>query len=202
MGPVMTPMPMDRFLTPEEPIAIPAGFTRSRQELTRGVPFQWPLESDLSLVLLVPTGFAAFWREADPEAVVSAAIDETQVHSAPRGADPLERPAIRLLLRQGRATLAAIPLAAGLSRVIPDGDGGRTVIDLYVAGWLLHAGCVRGPGNYGSFVEVAWRRVDRGTSAFPLAPIDPYVAARNTALSQSAIGIPGATISPRGGYLP
>ena len=85
MGPVMTPMPMDRFLTPEEPIAIPAGFTRSRQELTRGVPFQWPLESDLSLVLLVPTGFAALWREADPDAVVSAATDEMPgTHRAPR----------------------------------------------------------------------------------------------------------------------
>ena len=45
MSPVMTPMPIDRFLTPEEPIAIPAGFTQSRQELTRGVPFQWPLTS-------------------------------------------------------------------------------------------------------------------------------------------------------------
>jgi hypothetical protein len=202
MSPVMTPMPMDRFLTPEEPIAIPAGFTRSRQELTRGVPFRWPLESDLSLVLLVPTGFAALWREADPDAVVSAATDETQAHTAPRGADPLERPAIRVILRKGSDTVATIPLAAGLSRVTPDGDGGRTVVDLYVAGWLLHAGCMRGPGAYGSFVEVAWRRVERGANTFPLAPIDPHVAARNTALAQSAAGIPGAAIKPRGGYLP
>jgi hypothetical protein len=202
MGPVMTPMPMDRFLTPDEPIAIPVGFTRSRQELTRGVPFQWPLDSDLSLVLLVPTGFAALWREADPEAVVSAATEEIQAHAAPRGADPLERPAIRLLLREGSNTVATIPLAAGLSRVTPDGDGSRTVIGLYVVGWLLHAGCMRGPGNYGSFVEVGWRHVDKGTNVFTLAPIDAHVAARDTTLSQSTIGIPDATINPRGGYLP
>jgi hypothetical protein len=202
MGPLMMPMPMDRFLTPEDPIAIPAGFTRSRQELTHGVPFQWPLEADLSLVLLVPTGFAALWREADPDVVVSAASDETQPHIAPRGADPLERPAIRLLLRKGAETLAAIPLAAGLSRVTPDTDSGRSLIALYVADWLLHAGCVRGPGDYGSFIDMAWRRVDRGANAFPLAPIDAHVAARNTALSQSAIGIPDTTINPRGGYLP
>ena len=195
-------MPIDRFLTPEEPIAIPAGFTQSRQELTRGVPFQWPLESDLSLVLLVPTGFAALWLEADPDAVVSAATDETLAHVSPRGADPLERPAIRVILRKGSDTLATIPLAAGLSRVTPDGDGGRTAVDLYVANWLLHAGCVRGPGAYGSFVEVAWRRIERGANAFPLEPIDPHVAARNTALAQSAAGIPGATINRRGGYLP
>jgi hypothetical protein len=76
------------------------------------------------------------------------------------------------------------------------------VIDLYVADWLLHAGCMRGPGDYGSFVEVAWRRVDRGANAFSLAPIDVHVAARNSALSQSFVGIAGATINPRGGYLP
>jgi hypothetical protein len=202
MGPPMAPMPIDRFLTPEEPIAIPPGFTRSRQELTRGVPFQWPLESDLSLVLLVPTGFAVLWRDADPGAVVSAAGDETQPHIAPRGADPLERPAIRILLRKGGQTLTTIPLAAGLSRVTPDADGGRTVIDLYVADWLLHAGCVRGPGDYGSYVDVGWRRIDAGANAFPLAPIDLHVAARNPALSQSAIGVADATINPRGGYLP
>jgi hypothetical protein len=86
--------------------------------------------------------------------------------------------------------------------VIPDADGVRGVIDLHVADWLLHAGCVRGPGDYGSFVEVAWRRIDSGANTFPLAPVDPHVAARNPSLSQSTVGIPDATINPRGGYLP
>ena len=63
MSPVMPPMPMEGFLTPDPSLAIPEGFVRSRQELTRGVPFQWSLESDLSLVLLVPTGAATIWRE-------------------------------------------------------------------------------------------------------------------------------------------
>jgi hypothetical protein len=198
----MTPLPMDRFLVPEKPTAIPAGFTRSRQELTRGVPFQWPLEADLRLVLLVPTGFAALWREADPGIVVSASAAETEPHIAPRGVDPLERPAIRILLRKGGETLSTAPLAAGLARVIPDADGRRSVIDLYVADWLLHAGCLRGPGDYGSYVDVAWRRIDVGENTFSLAPIDPHVAARNPALSQSTVGIPGPTINPRGGYLP
>jgi len=53
------------------------------------VPFQWPLESDLSLVLLVPTGFAALWRQADPDVVVSAASDETQAIAAWNGPGPL-----------------------------------------------------------------------------------------------------------------
>ena len=202
MSPVMPPMPMEAFLTPDTSLAIPEGFVRSRQELTRGVPFQWALAADLSLVLLVPTGYAAIWRDTDPATVVSAGVDEIRPHESPQGADPLGHPPIRLLLRQGRGTLAAIPLAAGLSRVTPDGDNARTIIDLFVVGWLLHAGCVRGPGDYGSFIEVAWRPADKGANAHALAPIDPRVAARNPALTRSTIGIPGTHSKPRGGYLP
>jgi hypothetical protein len=61
---------------------------------------------------------------------------------------------------------------------------------------------VRGPGDYGSYIEVAWRRIHTGANTFPLAPIDPHVAARNPALAESAVGIPEPTINPRGGYLP
>src|SRR5262245_1761152 len=159
MSPVMPPMPVEAFLTPDAVLGTPAGFIRSRQTLTRGVPFEWPLDSELSLVLVVPTGFAAVWRDADPAIVVSASAQEVGPHESPRGADPLERPPARLLLRRARATLATIPLAAGVSRVTPDGDQVRTVVDLLVVAWLLHAGTVRGPGDYGSFVEVAWHRV-------------------------------------------
>jgi len=202
MSPVMPPMPIEAFLTPETTLASPAGFARSRQELTRGVPFQWPLDSDVSLVLFVPTGVAAMWRELDPSIVVSSSLDEIRPHESPRGADPQEHPPLRLLLRHGRATLAAIPLAAGLSRVTPDGDSARTIIDLLILEWLLHAGCVRGPGDYGSFINVAWRRAEQGANVHALAPIHPHVAERNPALSRSTIGISGANAKPRGGYLP
>lgn len=172
MSPVMPPLPIEAFLTPETSLLIPGGFVRSRQELTRGVPFQWPLESDLNLVLLVPTGFAAIWRDADPAAVISASSDEGRPHASPRGIDPQEHPPIRLLLRQGGATLATIPLVVGLFRVTPDGDQATSIIELFIIRWRLHAGCVRGPGDFGSFVEVAFRRVGN------------------------------ATVNPRGGYLP
>src|SRR4051794_7052700 len=102
MSPVMPPMPVEAFLTPGPSFAIPDGFARSRQELTRGVPFEWTLESDLSLVLLVPTGVAALWREADPGDVASTSVVELRAHVAPRGADPLELPPVRLLLRRAR----------------------------------------------------------------------------------------------------
>jgi hypothetical protein len=181
MSPIMTPIPVERFLVAADPPSLPPGFQRSRQELTRGVPFQWTLEGDLDVVLFVPTGFAILWRDADPAAVASAGAAELAPHAAPRGADPHEQPAIRLLIRRARATVASIPLAAGLARITPDGDGARSALELFVTVWVLHAGCVRGPGDYGSFIDLGWRRADRGSSAF---------------------GVPGPVYRPRGGYLP
>lgn len=176
----MPPLPMERFLTPEGSLVVPEGFIRSRQDLTRGVPFEWVIEGDLTLVLQVPTGFAVIWREEDPATLVSAVIEETQPHAPPRGADALERLPIRLLLRRARVPLATIPLAGGLRRIIPDGHAARSVIEFIIVDWLLHAGCVRGPGDYGSFIEVGWRRVDKAIDQILVPPF----------------GV------PRGGYLP
>ncbi|HEY0987409.1 MAG TPA: hypothetical protein VGD80_10175, partial [Kofleriaceae bacterium] len=53
----------------------------------------------------------------------------------------------------------------------------------------LHAGTLRGAGDFGSFIEFAWRRVDRGTDTFARPPLDPRVAARFTGQLQSNIGV-------------
>ena len=180
MAPLMPPLPMERFLVPGDSPAVPDGFIRLRQDLTRGVPFEWLVEGDVTLLLQVPTGFAAIWREMDPARLVSAARDESGPHTAPRGSNPLERPPIRLLLRRARVPLATIPLAAGLRRILPDGDAAQSAIELVVVDWRLHAGCVRGPGDYGSFVEVAWRRADKAPDRIVVPPFG----------------------TPRGGYLP
>ena len=181
MGPMMQSLSVVRFLVEEPPLGVPKGFTPSRQELTRGVPFAWTLAGDLSLVLVVPTGFATLWRDADPLALASTSAGETAPHLGSRGADPREQAALRLIARRARITVAVVPLAAGLSRVVADGDGGAAVLEVFVSGWAVHAGCVRGAGDYGSFIDVAWRRADRGTSTF-----DPDAMSRRR----------------RGGYLP
>ena len=116
----------------------------------------------------------------DPARLVSAAGEETGPHTSPRGADPLERPPVRLLLRRARVLLATIPLAAGLRHIMPDGDAAPSAIELIVVDWRLHAGCVRGPGDYGSFVEVAGGEPTRAADQIVVPPF----------------GI------PRGGYLP
>ena len=85
MAPLMPPMPMERFLVPGDSPAVPDGFIRLRQDLTRGVPFEWLVEGDVTLLLQVPTGFAAIWREMDPARLVSAAREETRAaHGAAR----------------------------------------------------------------------------------------------------------------------
>ena len=180
MALLMPPLAMDRFLVPGDSPAVPEGFVRLRQDLIRGVPFEFLVDGDVTLLLQVPTGFAAIWREQDPAQLVSAAREETAPHTQSRAADPLERPPVRLLLRRARVLLATIPLAAGLRHIMPDGDAAPSAIELIVVDWRLHAGCVRGPGDYGSFVEVAWRRADKGSDQIVVAPF----------------GI------PRGGYLP
>jgi hypothetical protein len=180
MPSLMPPLAMDRFLTPGDAPLAAAGFIRLRQDLTRGVPFEFPVEGDLTLLLQVPTGVAAIWRETDPARLVSAPREEILPHTAPRGADAIEHPPLRLLLRRARQPLAVIPMAAGLRRIVPDGDEVPSAIEVIVIDWLLHAGCVRGPGDYGSFVEVAWRRADKARDQIVVPPLG----------------------TPRGGYLP
>jgi hypothetical protein len=198
----MPPLAMDRFLVPADAPAPPDGFQRLRQPLTRGVPFSFALDGELSLVLILPTGVATLWRDLDPGTVIASSDAELAPHAPPRGTDPLAVPPLRLLLRRGSNLLAALPLAAGLARVAPDGDGAASTVELVLLAWTLHAGCVRGAGEFGSFVELAWRRVGAGRNAFDLPPLDPHVAARHTDEVQSQTGIPGATTRPRGGYLP
>jgi hypothetical protein len=162
--PLMPPIAMDRFLVSEES-SVPPALARVRQDLVRGVPFEWTLGGDLSLALVVPTGFAVLWRDADPAVVVSEGEDGLVPHAAPRGADALEQAPARLVVRKARTIRAVVPLATGLQRITPDGDGAATLAELAVVAWRLHAGTVRGPGEYGSFVELAWRAVGKGAPA-------------------------------------
>ena len=178
--PLMPPLAIDRFLVPEAS-AVPETLMRVRQDLVRGVPFEFPLTGDLSVALVIPTGNAVLWRDADPATVATEGSDEVAPHVPPRGTDALERSPARLIVRQARAIRSVVPLATGLTRVVPDGDEARTLLELAVIAWRLHVGTVRGAGDYGSFVEIGWRSVGRGASQI----VDPLRSGTR-----------------RGGYLP
>ena len=200
-GTLMPPIPVDRELVPETRLPIPAGLARSRQILVRGVPFAWPLDLELGLVLIVPAGDAVRWRDADPTAIV-ADSDLDDAPNLPGDPESPRRAPARLLVRRGRDVLAAVPLVAGLWRVLPDGDADQSIVELYIVGFRMAAGTLRGAGDYGSFVEVAWRRVGRGTPSFTPPPIDRRVAERVGEPAPSASDAPAAIVARRGGFAP
>ncbi|MFI7608163.1 hypothetical protein ACIBTV_23875 [Micromonospora sp. NPDC049366] len=185
----MPPFPIDRYLLPEAPIEVPAGFTEVRQQLTAGLPHRVDLGAGLHAVLILPTGLARQWQDTDPLAVVSTSADELAPRPAPPAAPPspalVGRAPLRLVVRHGTRILGSVPLAAGLRRVCPDSgpatpDGAGVaaatpVVELLVLGWELRAGTVRGSGDYGSHLAVAWRPADRAVDAFGPPPIHEFV---------------------------
>jgi hypothetical protein len=181
----MPPFPIDRYLLPETPIEVPDGFTEVRQNLTAGLPHRVELGAGVHAVLILPTGLARQWLATDPLAVVSSSADDLAPRPAPTAAPPLPalvgRVPLRLVVRQGTRILGSVPVATGLRRVCPDAGtptapGGTPVaVEVLVLAWLLHAGTVRGSGDYGSQLTVAWRRTDRAVDQFGPPPINEFV---------------------------
>jgi hypothetical protein len=200
-GAPIPPVPVDRDLVPETRQPVPDGLARSRQLLVRGVPFAWQLDLEIGLVLVVPTGTAVLWRDADPMAIVAdSELDDAASVAGDPEASP--RAPARLLLRRGRTVVASAPLVAGLWRFLPDGDGDASIVELYVVAFRLAAGTLRGAGDYGSFVEVAWRRAVDGARVFAVPPIDRRVALRRGEPIPSAADAPAAATPRRGGFAP
>ncbi|MEV4822027.1 hypothetical protein [Micromonospora sp. NPDC049274] len=181
----MPPFPIDRYLLPETPIEVPAGFTEVRQSLTAGLPHRVELGGGVHAVLILPTGLARQWLATDPLAVVSTSADDLMPRPAPpatpRTPALVGRVPLRLVVRQGTRILGSVPLAAGLRRVCPDAGPAATngstpvAVEVVVLAWLLHAGTVRGSGDYGSTLTLAWRPADRAVDTFGPPPINEFV---------------------------
>jgi len=181
------PIPVDRYLVPAQPPPLPASFTRVRQSLERGLPANLRLDEELTLALYVPTGDAVLWRDADGGAPVSAAGEETTPVAA-AVEDPVARAPARLVLRRAGQNVAVVPLTAGLRRRLPDDGTQGALVDIWVLDFQLNAGTLRQLGDFGSFIDLGWRRIDRGTDRFALPPLDPRVAERFAGTVQSEVG--------------
>jgi hypothetical protein len=187
------PIPVDRYLVPAQVPPLPDSFTRVRQSLERGLPATLRLDDELSLALYVPLGDAVLWRDADGAAPVLVAGDETASNDATRIDDPVARAPARLVLRRAGQNLAVLVVAAGLRRRLPD-DGGTqgALVEIWIRDFQLYAGTLRQLGDFGSFIDFGWRRVDRGADQFALPPLDPRVAERFVGTIQSEVGDPSA----------
>ncbi|WP_322762456.1 hypothetical protein [Frankia sp. Cr2] len=183
----MTPFPVDRYLVPEQPIALPAGFAPVRQRLTAGLPQRIELGAGVHAVLVLPTGLAQQWLDTEPLAVVSTSADDLAARPVP-GVPSLPRlvarTPLRLVVRRGTQILGSVPLAVGLRRVCaagaapPGPSGGAAAVELMILDWHLAAGTVRGSGDYGSHVSLGWRRADQAVDDFGPPPINVFVSRR------------------------
>jgi hypothetical protein len=89
------------------------------------------------------------------------------------------RAPLRLVVERSNVVLGVVPFAAGLRQVVPNDGGTRGVaIEIVVLAWDLRAGTVRGPGDFGSRISLAWRTADRASAEFAPPPINANLARR------------------------
>jgi len=148
-----------------EPAPVPAGRTLARVSLAAGLPARIDLLTGVHAMLVLPTGLARQWWDAAPTDVVATAADDRASFRADRPA----RPPLRLVVLRGGEVLGSVPLAVGLRRTCPDSGARPAVVEVTVLDWLLLAGTVRGPGDYGSFLSLAWRAADGGEDTFEVS---------------------------------
>ena len=187
------PIPINRYLVPPELPPLPDAFTRVRQILDRALPASIRLDDELSLALYVPTGDAILWRDLDGRAPTLAAADEIAPRDAAATTDPAARPPVRLVLRCAGRNLGSAPLVTGLRRRLPDDGENGAVVEIWIRDFQISAGTVRDVGDFGSFIDFGWRRIDRGAPQFELPPLAPRVAERFAGAIQSEVGVPSST---------
>lgn len=178
----MQPIPVQRYLVSAQKLTTPDGFTQVDVRILTGLPYPIPLTSDLQLIVVLPTGLAVPWRDADATAIASNS--EAELSPAIPQTDfiigDVTRAPFRLVVQQSRRTIGIIPLVAGLRRVVPDSGfsnlGGQ--IELMILEWDIRAGSVRGAGDFDSRLSFAWRRANQSTTQFSSPPINSMLTAR------------------------
>jgi len=174
------PIPVNRYLTPNVTLTVPDGFAAIDQSMANGLPHRLDLDKDTKLLVIVPTGLVSVWRDADPAAVVTRSDEEQTSFAGQPGqpiADAARSPAQLVLLANG-AILGAAPLGAGLQRLYPETGAGGVRIELLIRSWQICAGTLRGPGDFGSSISLAWRRADQAVENYSTPPPNPIILPR------------------------
>lgn len=188
----LPPIPVDRILVPAAPRVVPDGFARVRQSLERGLPATFRLDPELALAVYAPTGDARLWRDLRGDEPVAIAADDDAPAAAVDPVDLVARAPVRLVLMRAGAVVTAVPLVPGPPRRVPDGGGAQgALIELAVIDYRIFAGNLRQAGDYGSFIDLAWRRIDRAPDRFTLPPLDLRVAERFAGVIRSEVGEEG-----------
>jgi hypothetical protein len=183
-------IPVDRYLVPDAPPVVPNDFVTVSHALVRGIPEELRLDADYSLLVYAPTGNAVLWRDAEATLVVVSGDSASLADSPAAAADDVAaRVPVRLVLRRAGIFVAAVPLAVGLRRRLPDDGSAGSAIELLLLDYRVHAGSLRGPGDFGSLLRFAWKRIDRADDLFILPPLPARVAERFVGQVQSQLGL-------------
>jgi hypothetical protein len=171
----MTPAAVLRELVPDPPPDPPAppGYAVVDEVLAGGLPHRLRFGGRAAAVVL-PTGLARTWADADPLAVADRSADD----AADPAAAPPPGPAPRLVVfGPGGAVLGvAVFRGAGRPQVLP--AAGPAAVEVVPLAWDIRAGTVRGRGDWGGRVRFAWRAADAPTADY-LPPVPhPYTVAR------------------------
>lgn len=170
------PIPVQRYLVPPQEPTTPEGFTQVDVRILTGLPYTIPLTGDLQLIVVLPTGLAVPWRDADATAIASSSEAELSVVTPQINftIGDVTRAPFRLVVQQSRQIIGVVPLAAGCRRVVP--DNGSTIlggqIELVILEWDVRAGSVRGAGDFGSRLSLAWRKANQAVEQFSPPPIN------------------------------
>lgn len=172
----MNPIPVQRYLVPEIDYITPEGFTPVDVRSIGGLPHTIRLDTEITLLLVLPNGLAKKWREVDPSLVLSSSSDEKVAVEC----DPIERVPLILLLKRSDITLCSFPIVAGLRRFLPEtGEQEQgIIIELFIKDWEITAGSLIGAGDFGSHISIAWRRADKADNEFKGIPLNPYLEDR------------------------
>ena len=148
-----TELPIIAALTPADAPALPTGATLLDSRIRGGLPHVLNLAPRFRALVSLPTGSARFWLDQPPDIEV--------LSGAPR-----------LRVQRDGTTIAVVPLVLGPTVEVVDPLGAAPLL-IQVLAWSLHVGDLRGAGDFGSFVRLAFAVADRATDRFgPLPPSD------------------------------
>ncbi|EKV27262.1 hypothetical protein C882_1764 [Caenispirillum salinarum AK4] len=161
--------------------AVPAGFTRLRVDVARGLPFRLPFGPDgFRAVLFLSSGQVRRWLTEPRDLVIARGADQGASAPAPVPglptsdavlsalAESRSRPAPRILFIADGVAAGACPLVAGHRMLLPAVSAGPASagVELMVLSFTLTSGAMAGPAVAGSRIDLAWRTLRDGSPAF------------------------------------
>jgi hypothetical protein len=173
----MPSFPIARYLVPADAPAIDDRFTTVTQALTTGLPATIAIDKQLSLILQLPTGIGAAWNDADPNGLVSTS-DWEAMPVDPAAPSTRSRPALRIEMRRNNRTSAVVAAVAGRRMLVADGLTPGVCYEVWIASWAIYAGTMIGAGDFGSTIDLGWRRSDAAVQQFSTPPVNLYVLPR------------------------